>query len=203
MPKTAAIVDYGMGNLRSVRNALEMLGAKVVVADDPMRLDADHVVLPGVGAFGDAMANLCARGWVPALERYAATGRPLLGICLGMQLLATKGTEFGERDGLGLVPGTVKLLERPGFRVPHIGWNDVRVVKRDGVLSSLPANFTAYFVHSYAFEPNDQAVVLGLTEYGGVEFASVVQNGNVMGTQFHPEKSQKYGLALLKAFLDS
>lgn len=201
---SVALVDYGMGNLRSVRNALEGLGATVIVVSDPRGLDAhDRVVLPGVGAFADAMQNLRGAGWPEALSEHALVRqRPFLGICLGMQLLASRGTEHGLHEGLGWFPGEVRQLERPSpHRVPHMGWNEVRAVRRTGLLRDLAADATCYFVHSFAFVPDDAVVVTGVTEYGGTDFVSVIERGNVVATQFHPEKSQKHGIGLLDRFL--
>lgn len=202
---SVALVDYGMGNLRSVRNALEGLGATVAIESDPRGLDAfDRVVLPGVGAFGDAMANLTRAGWPEALAEHAQVRqRPFLGICLGMQLLAARGTEHGLHAGLGWFAGEVRKLDRPPpHRIPHMGWNEVRAVSRAGLLRDLAPDASCYFVHSFAFVPDDQAVVTGLTEYGGVDFVSVIEKGNIVATQFHPEKSQKHGLGLLARFLE-
>ncbi|MDP3157112.1 MAG: imidazole glycerol phosphate synthase subunit HisH [Archangium sp.] len=201
---SVGLVDYGMGNLRSVRNALEGLGATVDVVRDPLRLERyDRVVLPGVGAFGDAMANLNRANWPAALSEHALVRqRPFLGICLGMQLLASRGTEHGLHAGLGWFSGAVRQLERPApHRVPHMGWNEVRAVVRTGLLRDLAADATCYFVHSFAFVPDDAAVVTGVTEYGGADFVSAIERGNVVGTQFHPEKSQKHGVGLLARFL--
>lgn len=199
---SVGVINYGMGNLRSVRNALESLGATVAIVDSAEALHAfDRAILPGVGAFGDAMKNLGAAGWREAIRRYAQAGRPFLGICLGMQLLAERGTEHGDNEGLGLIAGTVRKLTPPvTVRIPHIGWNEVRPAADTRLLARGPSE-CFYFVHSYAFAPSDAAVATGFTEYGGVEFASVVEQGNVMGTQFHPEKSQKAGIQLLTRFL--
>jgi glutamine amidotransferase len=198
------IVDYGMGNLRSVRNALELLGASVSVLADPAGLSkVDRVVLPGVGAFGVAMSNLRSAGWDEALaDVVVQKGKPFLGLCLGLQLLADRGTEGGEHRGLGFVPGTTLRLERAaGVPMPHIGWNEVRPTGTTGILSGVTPGTCFYFVHSYALVPDDPAVVAGVTEYGGEDFVSVIQRDNVWATQFHPEKSQKHGLDLLRRFL--
>ncbi|MFO0678072.1 MAG: imidazole glycerol phosphate synthase subunit HisH [Polyangiaceae bacterium] len=198
------LVDYGMGNLRSVRNALESLGAEVSIGTRSADLaSADRVVLPGVGAFGDAMANLRGGGWPEALAEHALVRqRPFLGICLGMQLLATRGTEHGVHEGLGWIPGEVRKLERPApHRVPHMGWNEVRAVRPSALLADLQAEATCYFVHSFVVVPEDASCVTGVTEYGGTDFVSVLERGNVVATQFHPEKSQKHGLAILGRFL--
>jgi imidazole glycerol-phosphate synthase subunit HisH len=201
---SVSVVDYGMGNLRSVGNAFGALGASVTVVKHPHQLrNCERVVLPGVGAFGDAMANLSRAGWPEALAEHALRReRPFLGICLGMQLLAARGTEHGQHAGLGWFSGEVRLLERPHpHRIPHMGWNDVRALNKGGLLRDLAADASCYFVHSFAFAPEDAGVVTGVTEYGGTDFVSVVERGNVVATQFHPEKSQKHGLMLLSQFL--
>ena len=201
---SVGLVDYGMGNLRSVANALEGLGASVTVVKEPRELHAyDRVVLPGVGAFGDAMGNLTRAGWPEALAEHARRReRPFLGICLGMQLLADRGTEHGDCAGLNWFAGAVRKLDRsPPHRIPHMGWNEVRALNRSGLLRDLAPDASCYFVHSFAFAPEDSNVVTGVTEFGGVDFASVVERGNIVATQFHPEKSQKHGLALLARFL--
>ncbi len=204
MGTVVGLIDYGMGNLRSVQNALEKLGASVFIAREGGDLaKADRLVLPGVGAFGDAMANLHARGWVEPMAHFALSEqKPFIGICLGMQLLAERGTEYGEHRGLGWLPGAVLKLDRPGARIPHMGWNDVRAVNKSGLLRDLGDGASCYFVHSYAFVPSDPAIVSGLTDYAGKDFVSVVERGNLVGAQFHPEKSQKHGLAILQRFLE-
>jgi imidazole glycerol-phosphate synthase subunit HisH len=198
------IVDYGMGNLTSVLNAFVALGADAAILRKPEEADgADRLVLPGVGAFGDGMANLKRAGWIDVLEREVrGRGKPFLGICLGMQLLATEGTEHGVHGGLNWIPGRVERLE-PGdasLRVPHIGWNDVRFEKKDGLYAGLGDSGVFYFVHSFALKPNDPSAISGLCAYG-VEFAASVEVGNIAATQFHPEKSQKAGLRVLRNFV--
>lgn len=200
---TVLVIDYGMGNLGSVRRALEECGADVLVSDDPAALDdASWVVLPGVGAFPDGMRNLRERGWISSLNKTVLEDRiPLLGICLGMQLLADRGFEGEETPGLGYVPGEVRLLQcAPSFRVPHVGWNDVRATTGADVLKGIPDGADFYFVHSYHFAPLDPAHVAGVTDYDG-EVVAAVQAGNVWGAQFHPEKSSKAGFQLLRNFL--
>jgi len=197
------IVDYGMGNLVSVKNAFEAIGATVRIVDRGEHLeDAGAVVLPGVGAFGKGMDGLRARGFVDALEREVREKKkPFLGICLGLQLLAQRGTELGDHAGLGWIAGTVRRLEvTPDLRVPHIGWNDVRGT--GPLFAEIPANASFYFVHSYHLVPEDRRVVAGETSYGP-DFVSVVHDENVHAVQFHPEKSHKHGLALLKNFIDA
>jgi imidazole glycerol-phosphate synthase subunit HisH len=193
------IVDYGVGNLRSVQKALERVGAEAVVAGDPEALDAARgVVLPGVGAFGDGMAQLRARGFLEPVLRQVEAEKPLLGICLGMQLLFEGSEEMGHHAGLGLLPGKVVRFPEGDLKVPHIGWNQLQV-RQDPLLAAIADGSYAYFVHSYyvaAAEPGD---VLATTEYGK-QFASVVGRGRIWGAQFHPEKSQEVGLRLLQNF---
>jgi glutamine amidotransferase len=199
-----AIVNYGMGNLGSVRRAFEELGVDVSIADHPAALyDANRVVLPGVGAFGQGMQNLDRGGWRSALQDIVQNQqKPLLGICLGMQMLATVGHEGGESQGLGFVPGHVRRLDTLGckLRVPHVGWNEVHYAQTDGLVESIPDNSDFYFVHSFALVPDNPSDLVASTPYG-CEFAAIVRNGNVFGTQFHPEKSSRAGLRLLRNFL--
>ena len=199
-----AIVDYGMGNVRSVLNAFERVapGSAELVGDPAAVLAADRVVIPGVGAFRDAIAVLRERGLAQALRDVAAAGRPVLGVCLGMQLLATRSLEFGEHAGLDLIPGTVqRIVTAPGLRVPHVGWNDLEVrAPGDALLSVLGPEPTFYYVHSYEFVPDVPDAVTGVTDHGRAVTATVGA-GNVYGVQFHPEKSGEDGLALLGAFV--
>ncbi len=193
------IVDYGMGNLRNVQKAFEHIGVPArISANANDLLSADGVVLPGVGAFGDAMTNLRAAGLVEPLLEVVRQGTPLLGICLGLQLLFEESSEMGTHRGLGVLPGRVVRFDE-GLKVPHIGWNQLRVVRSDGLLAGIADGSYAYFVHSYYVVPSDQSCVLATTDYG-VEFASVVRRGNVFGVQPHPEKSQEVGLRLLRNF---
>jgi glutamine amidotransferase len=198
------IVDYGMGNLRSVANAFESLGCTTVVATKPAELcSVDRIVLPGVGAFGDGINNLRKGGWIPALEEQVKhTEKPFLGLCVGMQLLASKGTEHGDHEGLGWVPGIVRRLtpSDPSIRVPHIGWNDVEIAKHDGLYREANGQQTFYFVHSYAFHPKDPSVVSGWCNHGE-RFAASLETKNIFAAQYHPEKSQKCGIAVLQNFL--
>jgi glutamine amidotransferase len=201
-----AVVDYGMGNLRSVQKALERVGVAAIVTDDPAALDAAQgVVLPGVGAFGDAMANLRAQRLIEPLLCQVTRGKPLLGICLGMQLLFDESEEMGRHQGLGLLPGRVVRFEERELRVPHVGWNQLRMatdklqIRNGGLLDEIADGAYAYFVHSYYVAPEKPADVLATTEYGS-DFASVVGREMVFGAQFHPEKSQEIGLQLLKNF---
>jgi glutamine amidotransferase len=200
-----AIVSYGMGNLGSVRRALEDLGVEPLVAEHPTALfDANRIVLPGVGAFAEGMAHLRRAGWVDALRAQVAEGgKPLLGICLGMQLLADGGDEGGATDGLALVPGRVRRLDALGcaLRIPHVGWNDVRFAQGAPLFRRVAQHDDFYFVHSYAFEAARPADVCATTEYG-VPVTAAVQARNVFGVQFHPEKSSRAGRQVLRNFLD-
>jgi glutamine amidotransferase len=197
-----AILDYRMGNLRSVEKGFAAAGVEgVAITDDPAAARAARgIVLPGVGAFRDASANLRASGlWDVVLER-VAEGVPLLGICLGMQLLVTTGLEDGEWAGLGLVPGTCERLPG-GVKVPHIGWNTVEYPRESRLFSGIDEGSAFYFVHSYRVVPNDPDAVIGETVHG-VRFAAAVQTGSVYAVQFHPEKSSDRGLRLLRNFGD-
>ena len=197
---TLVIVDYGAGNLRSVERAFQRVGAPVQISADPgVLIGASGIVLPGVGAFGDGMRELQARGLAPVLQDLAAGGRPLLGICLGMQLLFDESEEMGRTAGLGLLRGRVRRFA-PGLKVPHIGWNQVHTVRPAPLLDGMPQDSYAYFVHSYYVEPADPDVILATTDYGGA-FASVVGRRQLYGLQFHPEKSQEVGLRMLAAFV--
>jgi glutamine amidotransferase len=205
------IIDYGMGNLRNVQKAFEHMGLGARIS--PLAQDlaqADGVVLPGVGAFGDAMENLKAAGLIEPIRRVASEGKPLLGICLGLQLLFEESEEMGLHRGLGLLPGRVVRFDRSPdgllLKVPHVGWNQLHLVdgglpdgSRGALLSDIADGSYAYFVHSYYVAPADAACVLAMTDYG-IEFSSVVGQGNVFGAQPHPEKSQEVGLRLLKNF---
>lgn len=199
VPATIAIVDYGVGNLRSVEKAFQHVGAQAFVTADPAAVAAAQgVVLPGVGAFGDGMARLRAAGFVPVLERLVACGTPLLGICLGMQFLFEESEEMGRHAGLGFLPGRV-LRFPAGLKIPHIGWNQVNSVRPSPLLEGVPQGSYAYFVHSYYVQPAEAGDVLATTEYG-VPYASVVGRGSLFGLQFHPEKSQDLGLRMLRNF---
>ena len=198
---TIAILDYGAGNLRSVELAFARLGVPTVVTDDAaVATQADGLILPGVGAFADAMNALENSGLIPALMHAKETGKPLLGICLGMQALF-EGSEEGEGvKGLGFVKGYVRRLpDAEGLKIPHMGWNDIRAEKASPLLTDLPDEPYVYFVHSYACFADDDADILTTTDYG-VRFCSAVQRGNVFGTQFHPEKSGRVGEQMLKNF---
>ncbi len=195
-----AIVDYGMGNLRSVQKAFEKVGANVCVTHSPMELEgANGIVLPGVGAFGQAMDNLRAGGWVEPLTHLCARRVPFIGICLGMQLLFESSEEMGKHAGLGILAGHVRRFPN-GLKVPQMGWNQIHIRQSSPLLQGVADGGFAFFVHSYYCVPKDTATVLATTDYG-IEFASVVGEGTVMGAQFHPEKSQAVGLKMLENFV--
>ena len=198
-----AIVDYGVGNLFSLECSLNAIGAEVVVtADEKVLRAADQVLLPGVGAFGDAAEKLRATGLDKVLKELAAEGKPLLGICLGMQLLFEKGYEYGEHEGLGLIPGKVVPMEGvipSELKIPHIGWNALKIKQQNPLLKNIKDGDCVYFVHSfYAADCDDY--VIATAEYGR-ELTAAVANHNVYGCQFHPEKSGSVGLEILKAFI--
>jgi glutamine amidotransferase len=197
------VVAYGMGNVRSVLNALEHVGADAALAATPEDLDrADKILLPGVGAFGEAMRRLTERGVKPALdEQVLGRGKPILGICLGMQLLAETGTEFGEAKGLGYIPGRVEIIPREDrtLRLPHMGWNGLDIVKDCPLLGGIAGDTCCYFVHSYHLKAGRPGDVSATCDYGGPVTAAV-SAGHIFGTQFHPEKSQRVGLRILSNF---
>jgi glutamine amidotransferase len=199
-----AVVDYGMGNLHSVRHALEMVGAEVEVTRDPDALRrADRIVLPGVGAFGECASNLRASGMVEALEEQVVRrGKPLFGICVGMQVLMREGHEMGVHPGLGWIPGIVRRFEvdETSIKVPHVGWNEILPVRDTPLLAGLPKEPTFYFVHSYHAVPDDQGITAAACDYGE-RFTAAILTGNIFATQFHPEKSQQHGLRVLENFL--
>lgn len=200
------IIQYGLGNTASVANAFNALGADAVVVSDSKTLaNFSHIVLPGVGAFGDGMKNLSEMGWIEALHTEILLKKKyFLGICLGMQLLASRGTEHGNSEGMGWIEGDVLKLnpDNRELPVPHIGWNDVLVVRTDGNFKqNNPSSSDFYFVHSYALSPKDQTVVDSWCNYG-TPFAASLSHENIRAVQFHPEKSQKAGLGVLKNFLE-
>ncbi len=198
-----AILDYGAGNLRSVELALARLGADTVVTGDAaVAMQADGLILPGVGAFADAMTALQNSGLIPVLRDAKESGKPLLGICLGMQAQFEGSEEGAGVKGLGFIPGFVRRLpDAAGLKIPHMGWNDIAAAKDSVLLEGLPDEPYVYFVHSYACFAADPADVLTTTEYG-IPFCSAVQKGNVFGTQFHPEKSGKVGEQMLRNFVN-
>ena len=205
-----AIIDYGMGNLRSVQKGFEHTGHEAVVTGDAATiLNADKVVLPGVGAFSDCMKNLEQYGLIDAVRKSISSGKPFLGICLGLQLLFTESEEFGTSKGLDIIKGRVVRFKGPQFnnqqstignlKVPHMGWNSLTFKKRPPALADVPENSHVYFVHSFHVVPEDKSVIATTTPYG-IEFVSSIWKDNVLAVQFHPEKSQQLGLSILKRF---
>jgi glutamine amidotransferase len=196
------IIDYDMGNLRSVENALIAAGGDPLVSADPdVVRKAERLILPGVGAFGDAMENLRRGGMDIAIRDAAAAGTPLLGLCLGLQLLFTSSEEFGTHEGLNLIPGSVRRFDIPGLRVPHIGWNQLEDMRPSPLLEGVQSGSYFYFVHSFYVDPVDPADAICRTDYG-MRFCSIAGRGKVFGAQFHPEKSQDNGKKLLRNFLN-
>jgi glutamine amidotransferase len=198
-----AIIDYEMGNLRSVQKGFERVGHSAVITSDPAVLaDADKIVLPGVGAFRDAIAALRERTLVGPIRDAIAAGKPFLGICLGLQLLFDKSFEDGEHEGLGLIPGEVlRFRLANGYKVPHMGWNQVCVRRRAPVFEGIDDGAHFYFVHSYYVAPRDNQIVATETDYPA-PFCSSIWRDNLYAVQFHPEKSQSAGLRLLKNFAE-
>jgi glutamine amidotransferase len=198
------IVNYGMGNLGSVCRSFEELGVDVMISSQPEHIEvADAIVLPGVGAFSEGMANLQERGWVrPLTDAVNLQHKPLLGICLGMQMLGDLGTEGGNVKGLGLIPGSVQKLDALGclMRIPHVGWNEVKQCSDDPLFEGIRDASDFYFVHSYAFVPKDKKHLIASVPYG-IDVTAVVKNKSVYGCQFHPEKSSRVGRRLLQNFL--
>jgi glutamine amidotransferase len=197
------IVDYGIGNLLSVLNAFQAAGIDAELSSDPKAVQAaDKVLLPGVGAFGVAMDRLERGGFADALREFALVRqRPLMGICLGMQLLAETGTEFGERPGLGFIRGRIEKIDTgtTNLRLPHMGWNDLVLTRETRLLAGLQKERSAYFAHSYVMVPVDTTDIAATTDYG-MPLVAAVERSNIQGAQFHPEKSQLVGVQLLKNF---
>lgn len=223
--KTISIVDYGLGNLKSVARAFESLGEPVKIIQTPNEvLEADFLVIPGVGAFKDGMEGLKSRNLIDAILEFAKSKRPLLGICLGMQLFMTESEEFGIHKGLDLIPGRVISLrpvdevQMEGYKVPNVGWNELlvpsgksktKVISDEGnniwkktILSNIKEGDEVYFVHSFYVKPQNPEYMLATTIYGGQEICAVIQIKNIIGCQFHPEKSGTVGLEILKAFVN-
>ncbi|MDL1871352.1 imidazole glycerol phosphate synthase subunit HisH [Deltaproteobacteria bacterium PRO3] len=196
-----AILDYDMGNLRSVSKAVEDVGGKCAVTRDPKRAaKADKLILPGVGAFKDCMANLESYGLIEPIREFIASGRPFLGICLGMQLLMDESEEGGRHRGLGILPGKVRRFSPElGLKVPHMGWNRLKLKGKPRLLEGMEGDYV-YFVHSYYVAPEKKKAIAAVSDYG-LEFAASLESDNIFATQFHPEKSQKVGLGLLKRFV--
>jgi len=196
-----AVIDYSIGNLRSVCKALEKHGEEVrLTREREVILSADSLVLPGVGAFSEAMKNLQSLGLIHPVRSFIESGKPFLGICLGFQLLFTESEEDGLHPGLDIFKGKVRSFSA-NVKIPHIGWNTVRIKKENPLFRNIPDNSHFYFVHSYYVQSEDADIVAGTTEYDG-EFCSMIQCGNVYGTQFHPEKSTDIGLRMLENFCE-
>lgn len=203
-----AIIDYGMGNLRSVQKGFEQVGFPAEITSDPAALlGADKIVLPGVGAFRDCISNLEQGGFVEPILKIIAEGRPFLGICLGLQLLFTESEEFGIHKGLGVIPGRVvrfsegMVEQGEKLPVPHMGWNQISLRQPSPLFDGIDNGSNVYFVHSYYVKPEDPTVVAATCNYG-IEFCAAIRHDNVMATQFHPEKSQGIGLKMLKNFAE-
>ncbi|TJY39544.1 imidazole glycerol phosphate synthase subunit HisH [Cohnella pontilimi] len=195
-----AIIDYGMGNLHSVSTAIHKLGWQAVITSEAEEImAADGVILPGVGAFGDAMANLRETGLDAVAKDYAAAGKPMLGICLGMQLLFSESEEHGRHEGLGLLPGRVVRFQGP-FKVPHMGWNELKFVRDSALFEGVEPGYV-YFVHSFHALPERKEDLLAVTDYNQ-PVTAIVGRGSLFGMQFHPEKSGGLGMALLRRFLE-
>ena len=198
--KVITIVDYGAGNLRSVANAIARLGYEAKITSRPDEvLAARVVILPGVGAAADTMQNLEALGMVEAISKFIAEGRPFLGVCIGLQILFTGTEEGGGHKCLGVIPGQVRKLP-PGLKIPHMGWNQVKQKTSHPIFEDIPDEANFYFVHSYYAEPDDSSLVAGETDYG-IPFCSIVARGNLVATQFHPEKSGEFGLKMYDNFI--
>ena len=198
MDSEIVIVDYGMGNLRSVQKALESVGAEARIVSSPKEMEAPGMVLPGVGAFRDAMESLRRNGMVQPVLEHIRSGKPFLGVCLGLHLLFSIGEEFGVHQGLGIIPGRVIRFDGD-LKVPHMGWNAVSILRGEGVLKDIEDGTYFYFVHSYYVVPEENGWTAATTDYG-ITFPSVVIRDNIFATQFHPEKSQRDGLRIYRNF---
>jgi glutamine amidotransferase len=195
------VIDYGMGNLRSVVKAVEKFTDRVAVSNDPGSINSsDALIMPGDGAFGMAMENLKKRGWIEPIVDYIARNRFFLGICLGFQLLFSSSEEFGTHEGLGIVPGKIVRFTAAGLKVPHMGWNTVQLVSESGFFSGIPTGSYFYFIHSYYPDNSDREWIIGEVEYGK-KFPCVIGRGNIIATQFHPEKSHTMGLKIIENFV--
>ena len=210
MTTLITVVDYGASNLLNVIRALEYCGVEAVLADTPDKIqDADKLVLPGVGSFKNAMSELNNQNLIPAIQAHAASGKALLGICLGMQMLLESSEEFGITSGLNLIPGKVKKIPETSmdntlYKIPHIGWNELFYTEHacsESIISNVPQGSAVYFVHSYMVVPEDQKYIIAYCMYGGHRINAIVKKGSVVGCQFHPEKSGKYGLDMLRSFI--
>lgn len=197
------VIDYGMGNLRSVTKALELYTDSVSIENDPSSISrSDALVLPGDGAFAKAMEHLKDGGWVEPLKEWIAADKPFLGICLGFQLLFSESEEYGTTDGLDIIQGRVERFDTPGLKVPHMGWNNVALSGSHAALDGIENNSYFYFIHSYYPVVEDNSWILGTAEYGE-PFTCIVGKGNVLATQFHPEKSHTVGLKIVENFVRS
>ena len=195
-----AVIDYGAGNLRSVMSALNRVGARTRIAETTSDFSSAHaVILPGVGAAADTMENLRSRGLADGVLEWIRADRPFFGICMGLQVLFGISEEGGGQECLGALPGRVVRLQS-GLKVPHMGWNQVRYTRKSGLFKSIPDGSDFYFVHSYVVQPDDPSIMLGQTDYGGT-FCSAVEKGNLLATQFHPEKSGELGLQVYRNFV--
>ena len=196
-----AIIDYGAGNLQSVKKALDFIGAENVITNDPkVILSADKILLPGVGSFGDAMDSMAKSGLVEIVKECALSGKSFLGICLGLQLLFEESEESPGVKGLGIFKGKIKRFPNDmGLKIPHIGWNSLEIKQKDGIFKGIPENAYVYFVHSYYLHAEDENDIATITNYG-IDFHSAVGKNNVFATQFHPEKSGDVGLQILRNF---
>ncbi len=203
-----AIVDYGVGNLYSIQKALEKFTSNAFVTEESNEIaSADALILPGVGSFKSGVEGLKIRGIVDPIKEFAQKGKPVLGICLGAQLLLDKGYEFGELEGLGIIPGKVVSFPKINDKIPHIGWNAINPKTKNSwsktVLHSIKAGSNVYFVHSYVLKPSNTKDILTITNYGGKDFCSAVNKDKIYGCQFHPEKSGDIGLAIIKKFVNT
>jgi imidazole glycerol-phosphate synthase subunit HisH len=197
------VIDYGMGNLRSVAKAIEKYTDDVAISDDPLSIEgSDGLVMPGDGAFGMAMENLTSRGWVEPILDFIKRGGHFFGICLGFQLLFSKSDEFGSHRGLDIIPGAVVRFKAGDLKVPHMGWNTVELIQNSSCLAGVPSGSYFYFIHSYYPEVHDRSWVVGEVEYGD-RFPCIVGKGNVIATQFHPEKSHTIGLKIIENFVSA
>ncbi len=196
-----AIIDYGAGNLQSVKKALDFIGAESVITDNPEIINAcDKILLPGVGSFGDAMDSMNKKGLVETVKTNALSGKPFLGICLGLQLLFEESEETPNVKGLGIFKGKIKKFPNDiGLKIPHIGWNSLEIRQTDTIFKDVPENSYVYFVHSYYLQADDENDVATVTNYG-IDFHSAVGKNNIFATQFHPEKSGEVGLQILRNF---
>ncbi len=196
-----AIIDYGAGNLQSVKKAFDFIGAESVITDNPEMINAcDRILLPGVGSFGDAMDSMAKNGLVETVKQNALSGKPFLGICLGLQLLFEESEESPGVKGLGIFKGKIKKFSSDmGLKIPHIGWNSLEIKQKDTLFKNIPENSYVYFVHSYYLHAEDAEDIATVTNYG-IDFHSAVGKNNIFATQFHPEKSGDVGLQILKNF---